>query len=181
MEETKTLGRQLQELQALGKSYYKDHTPDEKLEASRRAVAKFFTDAQEHIVRSIAGGGKPEPYRLGSSPRASNGSEAAASALATYQWAMKASSYISERSPYRDIWDQFVAWAVSQQLEVGFKHQHDGVGVHSWYELEVTPNAKQLGPAPDLVTEPVTLPRALVRQFGSAQAYLAHLQKQGGL
>ena len=40
-------------------------------------------------------------------------------------------------SRFASLWVEFTGWATEQGLKVFWEHEHDGVGVHSWYNLKV--------------------------------------------
>ncbi len=169
-----TLGQQLQTLQALGRQEVDERSPEARKRAEQRAVERFFEDAKEHIRRCIEEGHLPSAYILGSCNRFTT-TELAAIALQTFQWGREQRE-VPANSPYRKLWDQFAKWAAGEQLEVYFHDDHDGVGVRSWQCLCVRPDSRKLGPAPELAEGTVVLPKDALKQFGSAQAYLEHLQ-----
>lgn len=172
-----TLGRQLLRLQALNKPHDDARSPQARQRAEQQAVERFFEDAKDHIRGAIESGHPPSAFILGSGayPRST---ELAASALQTFRWHHEQKDVPAD-SPYRKIWDQFVAWAQAQELEVHFQDEHDGVGVRSWQCLLARPDQRKLGAPPDVAEEPVVISKALLARFGSAQAYLEHLQRQG--
>lgn len=45
----------------------------------------------------------------------------------------------SKTHPYYPLWRDFQDWARTQQLNVAFRYQHDGVGMWSWHELVADP------------------------------------------
>lgn len=175
---TKSLGHQLATLEALNKPTHRDDETSRKA-AERQAVKRFFEDAKAHIIESIAAGLRPAPFVLGTSTRGYSTSEQASTALKTFQWRMD-DKVVPENSPYRDLWDQFASWAASENLQVTFESDHDGVGVRSWYNLCVESDKAKLGPPPSLAEGAVVLPKHILDRFGSAQAYLEHLQQKAG-
>lgn len=173
-----SLGHQLATLEALNKPSQRDDEASRKA-SDRRAVQRFFEDAKAHIIESIAAGLRPAPFVLGTSTRGYSTSEQASTALKTFQWRMD-DKVVPKNSPYRDVWDEFARWAASENLSVTFQPDHDGVGVRSWYNLCVESDKVKLGPPPNLAEGAVVLPKDILDRFGSAQAYLDHLQARVG-
>lgn len=173
-----SLGQQLSRLIALKKptsDIRRDTGAQHRMQ--RRAVARFFEDAKDHILTAIQAGLRPEPFVLGTSNH--GGAEEAARAMQTYQWSYEQRA-VPVGNPFRAQWDEFVTWARSQDLEVFFTDDHDGVGVRSWKNLCVQPDSAKVGPPPDIAEDAVCLPKDVLARFGSAQAYIEHLQQQAG-
>lgn len=46
-------------------------------------------------------------------------------------------------SKYYPLWKEFDEWAQAQGLRVEWRYEHDGVGIHGWHRLTVTPSVSK--------------------------------------
>lgn len=173
-----TLGAQLQRNLTLGHEVFNPRDPQFTADHERLAVERFFEDAKALISLAISKGLLPPPIELGSSGNWSS-SAVAHRALDGYSWAHK--KILPSTQKYFPLWDAFAQWADSQDLMVCFEDAHDGVGVHSWLELRVSPNKLRLPFADEQTGAEVVVSKDRIQQFGSAQAYLEHLERQAGV
>ncbi len=172
-----SLGQQLSQLIVLKKpvtNLRSDAAAQQRLQ--KRAVARFFEDAKDHVLSAIQSGKQPEPLVLGTSNH--GGAEEAARAMQTYQWPHD-SRVVPANNPFHAEWKAFADWAQSQDLDAYFTDDHDGVGVRSWKCLCVRPDPRKVV-TPDVAEDAVVLPKDILARFGTAQAYLEHLQRQAG-
>lgn len=142
--ETRTLGDRLRQLQAEARQRAAQCEQDAANAAAaqsakeRTAVATFFEEAKAHITASLESGVLPTPFQLGQSPSAQCHMEAY-NALRAYQSDNLNSRLANEREPYNLLLRKFCAWAEENGLRPIFSHEHDGVGIHGWYVLDVKP------------------------------------------
>ena len=180
---TKTLGQALVDMMGAGGPAFKI-TPNSPEEQHFQAltVAKFFADAKDYFTMAIQAGAIPGRVALGrgnSETFHSSVGQAAAEILDYRMWP-KGCREVPVGFTYRGEWELFKAWAASQGLEVWFEHGHDGNGEHSWEELCVGPDRVKFAGALNLTESSVVISKDLVAKYGSAQAYLEHLQKVAG-
>lgn len=128
------------ELEKLRREARQRAEEDEKFRDQLESVVAFFTGAQAHIVTALASGREPKPYVLGNTGQLSQHYDAY-SALQGYQSTPLQTVLDGGRNAFCAPWLDFKEWAQANELEVALKSAHDGVGIHGWYELEVTPAA----------------------------------------
>lgn len=96
---------------------------DEKARKERRECERFFRDFQEDIVADIEA---DKPVRVKKIK------------LMTALYANGKPISVREH-PNHEVWLAFKAWLDENGLDVSVVDQHDGVGIESWYELQVKP------------------------------------------
>lgn len=112
---------------------------DEAAEAASHAVvADFFRHAQEHITTALTQGKLPTPYQLGESPKC-RANTSAYSELSGYHSTPLQTRLEDPAMKFHQEWVDFKGWAAANGLVPKFVYEHDGVGVHGWYVLQVEP------------------------------------------
>lgn len=173
-----TLGAQLQRNLTLGHKVFSPNDPQFTEDHARLAVERFFEDARALISLAISKGLRPPPIVLGTAGNGSTSADAH-TALEGYSW--ENTRVPPPKQKYFPLWEAFLKWSDSQDLSVWFEASHDGAGVHSWLELHVAPNKLRLPFADEQEGAEVVVSKERIQQFGSAQAYLEHLERQAGV
>lgn len=173
MNTSKSLAQQLANNIALKAPMRTFRAPAAVAERRRLAVQRFFEDARQHFEERIEAGEVPAPYVLGTA-NFQTGSEVAGDALEYYRWQDNQPALDSGFGSY---WSHFLAWADAHGLDAYWRDDHDGVGQYSWKELHVAPKPHIKADTP-VVECKLDLPLEVLERYGSAQAYLAHLERQ---
>jgi hypothetical protein len=91
------------------------------------AIEKLYARFQKHVEDAVKVGNFPKPLRLTSEE---------CGALGTYHWNNKSPGPSALDFGYV-LWSNFCLWAKQQELAVKWKHEHDGGGIESWYDLYI--------------------------------------------
>lgn len=139
-----------------------------------QAVERFFEDVKVFIEHELDASRVPAPIELRRYWRGPISTAAAAAALDLYSWSRN-ETQVPQKSPMRGVWNAFVAWAESEDLEAFFKDDHDGMGQESWKTLHIQPNRSVFAKPLELAEGSVVVPKEMLAKYGSVQAYVDHL------
>lgn len=122
----------------------------------RTMVEAFFTQAREFFTTSILEGKGPKELRvlMGADLR-QGGRVLPMRTNEVYQLLAGYKSGVmpvklSPGAPFSGYWDEFVRWAEANGLQATWQNDHDGVGIASWWVLQVSPNAAASAGAPSV-------------------------------
>lgn len=117
----------------------------EQAESDQFYMKQFYQMARDTFTADILAGRRPSRIRV----EGGNENSRAAELLRTYNKSPSkpGSAKPTDRDfdPYYPLWEAFRDWAAENGLEAEWVHDHDGVGIRSWYYLTVAPKA---APAP---------------------------------
>ena len=147
----------------------------QKREMSEFFMQQFYDMARATFTADILAGRKPAQIRV------EGGSENSmvAELLRTYNKSPSERGAANPKDrdfdPYYPLWEAFHKWAADSGLDAKWVHDHDGVGMRSWYYLTVAPKAAP-APVADTVDRKSVLLRAafdiLLQQYHSTGGVL---------
>ena len=125
---------------ATRQAQHQQQVEHDKAAKKREALAAFFNRAQEHFTQSILSQVSTAERRLtiGQTPRKRENVRIG-EYLGLAANTLSQEHLLNPSHPFFEQIDAFYQWARSQNLEVLWNYEHDGVGLHGWYTLDVAP------------------------------------------
>lgn len=127
-----------------------------KQEHEHQQVRTFFAQAREFFTTSILEGKAPKDLRVPMGADVRQGGrvlQMRTNELYQLLQGYKSSSMpagLSPGAPFSNHWEKFLHWAGANDLEASWQNEHDGVGISSWWVLQVLPNAAASASAPSV-------------------------------
>lgn len=143
---TATLGQQMkdylarQENEAIETAARLEREKSEKAAAEFQTVRDFFTNAKAYFTKCVQ---EERPLKLigivvGRKATGSGENEAVHNLLEMYS-RDPAAKLGTKGTRFHSIWADMQSWATENGLQLVWRSEHDGVGIHAWYVLTIKP------------------------------------------